>query len=97
MKDEALLEALEEAARRLEIKLSYEDLRKGEVATPGGIFMLRGERRIIIHKGLAVKERAELLAELLSGVDTESIHLAPEVRGFITGAAGRGLKKAAEA
>lgn len=80
MKDEALLEALESAAASLDIKLSYEDLLKGVVATHGGMFSLRGEKRIIIHKGLHVKDKIELLAELLAGVDTEQVHLAPEVR-----------------
>lgn len=83
MKDEALLQALEEAVGRLGIKLTYEDLVKGVVSTHGGIFMLRGEKRIIIHRGLLAKDRIDLLAEILSGVDTEAIHLAPEVRNRI--------------
>jgi len=80
MKDEALLEFLEEAAERLSIKLGYEDLRKGEVATPGGIFMLRGERRILIHKGLSVEDKVDCLSDILSNLDLEGIHLPPEVR-----------------
>lgn len=83
MKDDSLLQALEEAAARLDIKLSYEDLLKGVVATHGGMFMLRGEKRIIIHKGLHPKDRIDLLAEILAGVDTEGVHLAPEVRDRI--------------
>lgn len=83
MKDESLLQALEDAASRLGIKLSYEDLLKGVVATHGGMFMLRGEKRIIIHKGLQVRDKIELLAELLASVDTEDVHLAPEVRDRI--------------
>jgi len=76
MKDDTLLHALEEAATRLDIKLSYEDLLKGVVAT-------HGEKRIIIHKGLQVRDKIELLAELLAAVNTEDIHLAPEVRDRI--------------
>lgn len=83
MKDDTLLHALEEAATRLDIKLSYEDLLKGVVATHGGMFLLRGEKRIIIHKGLQVRDKIELLAELLAAVNTEAIHLAPEVRDRI--------------
>ena len=80
MENEAYLNILEETAERLSIKLSYEDLRKGEVATPGGIFMLRGERRILIHKGLTVEEKIDLLSEILSDLDTESVHIPVEVR-----------------
>lgn len=80
MKDESVLTLLEETAERLSIKLGYEDLRKGEVATPGGLFTLRGERRILIHKGLTLREKIEVLTDILSGVDTESVHLPPDVR-----------------
>lgn len=97
MKDEALLQALEEAAARLSIKLSYEDLRKGEVTARGGIFQLRGERRIIIHKGLPVKDRADVLAEILSEEDTSGIHLPPALRERLEKARERSFPKAAEA
>ncbi|MBI5237319.1 MAG: hypothetical protein HY887_02725, partial [Deltaproteobacteria bacterium] len=68
------------AAKRLEIKVDYDDLIKGEVNTEGGLFSLRGEKRILIHKGLDVKERIDVLLKLLSGMDTEGIHLPPVVR-----------------
>lgn len=80
MKDDALLEVLEQAAEMLEIKLGYEDLRKGEVNTDGGLFLLHGERRILIHKGLKVRERADVLARILSSLDTAGVHLPPAVR-----------------
>ena len=80
MKDESVLTLLEETAEKLSIKLGYEDLRKGVVATPGGIFVLRGEQRILIHKGLSLKEKIDVLTDILSGVDTEQIHLPPDVR-----------------
>lgn len=80
MKDESILTLLEETAEKLSIKLGYEDLRKGVVATPGGIFVLRGEQRILIHKGLSLKEKIDVLTDILSGVDTEDIHLPPDVR-----------------
>ncbi|MBI5587472.1 MAG: hypothetical protein HY889_03790 [Deltaproteobacteria bacterium] len=80
MKDEALLNILEETAEKLSIKLSYEDLRKGEVATHGGIFILRGEKRIIIHKALTTGDKVDVLIDILSEVDTEGVHLPPEVR-----------------
>lgn len=80
MKDEALLEILEQAAEALSIKLGYEDLRKGEVNTDGGLFLLRGEKRILIHKGLKVKDRVDVLTRILSSLDTEGVHLPPVAR-----------------
>ncbi len=84
MKDETLLNILEETAEKLSIKLSYEDLRKGEVATHGGIFILRGEKRIIIHRGLTVSDKVDVLTDILSEVDTEGVHLPPDVRERIS-------------
>jgi hypothetical protein len=80
VKDEALLTILEQTVARLSIKLDYDDLRKGEVNTPGGAFVLRGKRHIIIHKNLSVKEKVEVLIEILAGLDTEGVHIPPEVR-----------------
>lgn len=96
MKDDTLLQALEQAAASLDIKLSYEDLLKGVVATHGGMFLLRGEKRIIIHKGLHAKDKIDLLAEILAGVDTEGVHLAPEVRSRIEKAREKTAQKLAQ-
>ncbi len=84
MKDEALLEKLEETALRLSIKVDYDDLHKGEVRTNGGIFTLKGEQRILIHKKLSLKDRVGVLLHLLSLLDTEGIHLPEAVRKRIT-------------
>lgn len=80
MKDETFLSALEETAEKLSIKLSYEDLKKGEIDTHGGLCRLKDEKRILIHKGLTVREKIDILIEILSGVDTEGIHLPPDIR-----------------
>ncbi|MBI5048339.1 MAG: hypothetical protein HZB54_05290 [Deltaproteobacteria bacterium] len=80
MKDEIILPLLEEAAEKLSVKVYYDDLRKGEVNTPGGSCMLRGERRIIIHKKLYTREKVDILMELLSEMDFEGIYLPVEIR-----------------
>ncbi|MBI5328207.1 MAG: hypothetical protein HZB80_07945 [Deltaproteobacteria bacterium] len=80
MKDEIILPLLEEAAEKLSVKVYYDDLRKGEVNTPGGSCMLRGERRIIIHKKLYTREKVDILMEILSEMDFEDVHLPVEIR-----------------
>lgn len=86
MKSEAILDILEDTLRRMSVKLTYEDLRKGEVNTNGGMFLLRGEKRIIVHKGLCVDDKIDVLVDILTGMDTESIHLPPAVRKLLDGA-----------
>ncbi len=85
MKDELLLEKLEETAGKLSIKVDYDDLHKGDIRTNGGIFTLKGEQRILIHKKLSLKDRVAVLLGLLSILDTESLHLPDAVRKRIEG------------
>lgn len=87
MKDNELLELLEETAEKLSVRLEYDDLKKGEIDTHGGSFLLRGARHILIHKHLTVAEKVDVLTELLSQMDTEAIQLAPELRTRLEGAA----------
>ena len=87
MKDNELLELLEETAEKLSVRLEYDDLKKGEIDTHGGSFLLRGARHILIHKHLTVAEKVDVLTELLSQMDTEAIQLVPELRTRLKGAA----------
>ncbi len=89
MKAELLLEKLEDTARRLSIKVDYDDLQKGEVRTRGGLFTLKGEQRIIIHRKLSVGERAEVLLGILSKLDTEGVHLPEAVRKRLNALSGQ--------
>lgn len=80
MKGHDLLNVLEEAFEKLGVRLDYEDLRRGEVNTDGGICVLKGEKRALIHKGLSIEDRADVLMKILSSMDTEAVHLPPAVR-----------------
>lgn len=80
MKEHELLELLERSIEKLSIKLNYDDLKKGEINTHGGAYVLRGERFITVHKHLSPSEKIDILFEVLSEVETEEVHLPPEVR-----------------
>ena len=64
----------------MSIKIQYDDLRKGEVNTAGGIFKLKDETRILIHKGLSTEEKVDKLLTLFASLDTETVHLSPIIR-----------------
>jgi len=85
MKDETLLTALEETARKLSIQLDYDDLKRGAVDSQGGLFTLKGEKRMLVHKGLSPRERVRVLTELLSVQDIERVHIPIEVRELLEG------------
>ena len=78
MKDQELLEALEELAGRLDIRIRRESFR-GD----GGLCRLRGESMIIVNRSRTPAEQAELLARSLSQMDLDGIYIAPQVREAI--------------
>ncbi len=93
MQYERLLSLLEQTAEKLSIRIDYDDLQKGEVSTPGGFFKLRGEKYILIHRDLSVKEKVDLLCRILAEMDTENTHLPPEIRERIERVRHRGTSQ----
>lgn len=83
MKDEEILSLLEDAAKRLSIDLNYDDLKKGEINTHGGAFVLKGKRHILVHKHLTTGEKIDVLTQILSQFDTEAVHLPPHIREML--------------
>ena len=96
MNNDALLGMLEEAVARLGLNLSYENLHVGEINTPGGLCELRGERLMIIHKGFSVREKIEVITDILSTLDTDGVHLSPGVRERIEAARAKKSRRALE-
>ena len=83
MQPEELLSQLEGLADQLRIPVRYADLATEELASRGGLCILRGERRVIIERTLTCREKARLLAEGLSQFDLEGVFLLPAVRQAI--------------
>ncbi|MBD3175837.1 MAG: hypothetical protein GF320_11700 [Armatimonadia bacterium] len=75
MKEQDLLEALEELAGRLDIRIRRESFR-GD----GGLCTLRGERLIIMNKSRTPAEQIDLLAASLGQVDLDGLFVPPQVR-----------------
>ncbi len=67
MKATAMLEALEDAARRLEVRVSYEAL--AATIGHGGLCRVRGQYRVIIDKRATTEERAATLAQALGRIE----------------------------
>jgi hypothetical protein len=67
---------LEQAARSLDVKVTYEDLKTSK----GGSCRVMKTRRIIINKHLPVNEKINLLARELGRFDLSALDLADRVR-----------------
>jgi len=80
MHDQVMLSLLEGLAEQLQIPVSYADLATEELPGRGGLCVLHGERRIIIERTLAVRQKARLLAAGLAQFDLEEVFVLPAVR-----------------
>lgn len=83
VQDEGLLTALEGLAEQLQIPVTYAALATEELPGRGGMCVIYGQRRIIIERSLATREKAQLLAAGLAQFDLEDIFLLPAVREAI--------------
>lgn len=92
MKLDDTLRALEEAAEKKQIKVSYEPL-GGELGA-GGLCKVKGEWRILIDKRATPSERVAMVAEALAGFPLDDLFLAPELRELI-GRMGKPSRRAA--
>jgi hypothetical protein len=94
MKATAMLEALEDAATRLEVRVSYEPL--AATVGHGGLCRVRGQYRVIIDKRATTEERVATLAQALARVggalggafDVGSLGLPAAVRELVACYAG---------
>jgi len=86
MKPEVVLELLEAAAEKLQVRVNYEPLQTSVVH--GGLCRVKGEYRIIVDKRASAEERVTTLATALAQVmklsgialDDAALELPPKVR-----------------
>jgi hypothetical protein len=83
MKPEQIIEALEQAATQVGVRVRYESM-TGESAGAGGLCKIRGEWTVIIDRKAAPSDRAGMLVEALAGFDVDAIYLPPEIREALT-------------
>ena len=76
-----MLEALEDAATRLEVRVSYESL--ASTIGHGGLCRVRGQYRVIIDRRATTEERCATLAQALTRIDTKAVTIPPAVRELI--------------
>lgn len=76
-----LLAELEEAAKTLEVRVTYEAM-SGELGA-GGLCKVKGEWRVIIDKRATPGDRVSILALALSRVPREGVTLHPAVEKLL--------------
>ena len=79
MTNELILQELEALAQRMEINLSRVNLE----GRPGGLCIIKGERRLILDRTLDVREQVEVLSKAFGKLPLDDIYLKPAVRQAI--------------
>ena len=83
MSDEFFLDQLEDLANRLGIKVRYENVNLEESSSVGGLCRLKGEYVLIIHAQAPVKEKIEVLTEVLKRFPLGDIYIRPVIRELL--------------
>jgi hypothetical protein len=81
MKMDDMLVALEAAAARKSIRVSYENV--GGEPGAGGLCKVKGEWRVIVDKRATPSERVALVGNALAMFPIDDLYLPPEVRDLI--------------
>jgi len=80
LQDEQILEALEEVAEKLSIKVHYERMKAFEFRVQDGQCKLKGEHKIYIDSRHPIKEKVSILAQELGKFNLEDIYIPPLLR-----------------
>jgi hypothetical protein len=81
--DEFLLDQLEDLANKLGIKVRYESVTLEESSSAGGLCRLRGEYVLIIHARAPVKEKIQVLTEVLKRFPLGDTYIRPVIRELL--------------
>lgn len=80
LRDEQILEALEEVAQRLSVCVHYEDMKAFEFRVRDGGCELKGASHIYIDRKRPIKEKIHVLSNELKKFDLENIYIPPMLR-----------------
>ena len=85
MKDDTLIDYLEELAERFGIEIRYEVIRQDEDLTfvVGGLCLLRGEYVLIINPRSSAKDKIKTLAMAIKHFDLDQIYIRPVLRELL--------------
>jgi len=79
-RDEEILQALEQVAERLAVRIHYEDMKSFEFRIQDGFCTLKGESHIYIDRKRPVHEKIHVLAQELKKFNLEEVYVPPLLR-----------------
>jgi len=85
MKEQNLLNALEELAQRLDVEVRYEAVEGVEGLVLGGLCQVRGRFLLILDPAASLREKIYILARAAKRFDLSRVFLVPALRDFLDG------------
>lgn len=86
MKNTEILESLEQLAEQNGFTVTYDDLCKGVINTPGGSFVLKGKSHILMHRKLNIDEKVDTLTYLLAQYNIDELDFPKKVQKAVNDA-----------
>ena len=83
MKESLILQSLEEMAASINLKVSYENLRKEDPALKGGLCKVKGEYQVLCDRSLTLSDKIEVLLDALKEFDWEGVYVNPYIRRLL--------------
>jgi len=84
MDEKEIIEQLEDLARRLGVKVRYEELKKEGTFSPGGLCRVKGEDILIVNSKVGAEEKMLVLAKALASFDLGRVYMRPALREFLS-------------
>lgn len=84
MDDDAVIEQLEELARKFGMEIRYEPIiLDEEIKVTGGLCIFRGERLLIINSKALARDKINVFLQALKHFDLEHIYIRPAIRELL--------------
>lgn len=83
LKSTQIYQHLKEAAEKLDITVSEQNLRATGVNAKSGLCRVKGKQVFIMDKHLPVRQKVEILADCLRQMPLDDVYLMPAVRDYL--------------
>jgi len=83
LKSTQLYQHLKEAAEKLDITVSEQNLRATGVNASSGLCTVKGKQVFIMDKHLPIRQKVETLADCLRQMPLDDVYLIPAVRNYL--------------
>jgi len=83
MTPDQIYQDLIDLSEKLEFTVSEQNFKRTGIKAQSGFCVVKNENLFIMDKNIALKKKIALLAEYISGLEIENIHMMPAIRELL--------------